>query len=65
MAEEKKVKVTVDDDVCIGCGACVSTAPGCFELNEQGKSTPTGKCDDIKAAKKAADECPVDAIEVK
>lgn len=68
MAEEKSVKITVEDDVCIGCGACVSAAPECFELNDQGKSKVKSecseKCDCIDKAKKAADECPVDAIDI-
>lgn len=31
-------KVTVDQELCIGCGACVSACPECFELREDGKS---------------------------
>ena len=71
MADEKKTesKVTVDDDICIGCGACISEAPQCFEFNESGKSVVkdccSDGCKDIEAAKKAADECPVDAIDIK
>lgn len=67
MAEEKKsggAKITVDDDLCIGCGACINTAPECFEFNDQGKSTPKPGCKGLDKAEKAADECPVAAIEI-
>ena len=31
--------VTVDKEVCIGCGACVATCPaGALELDDDGKS---------------------------
>ncbi|MFA7244134.1 MAG: ferredoxin [Patescibacteria group bacterium] len=69
MAEEKakkneEPKIVVDDDTCIGCGTCISLAPECFELNEQGKSVPKKGCSDFEKAKEAADHCPVDAIEI-
>ena len=54
--------VKVDQDKCIGCGACVAICPEVFELGEDGKShvkNPEGKCDDLQSA---VDSCPVDAI---
>jgi ferredoxin len=56
-------KVTVDDNLCIGCGACVSACPECFELNEDGKSvviTDQCNCD----LEEVALNCPVQAITV-
>ena len=57
-------KVVVDDDLCIGCGACVSACPECFELNEDGKSVVienvTCGCD----LEEVALDCPVQAITV-
>ena len=32
-------KIKVDEDVCIGCGACMSIAPDVFEMNEEGLAT--------------------------
>jgi ferredoxin len=63
--EDKKAKITVDDDLCIGCGSCISTAPECFEFNDQGKSVVKEDCKATENVKKAADECPVAAIEIK
>ncbi len=59
------MKVKVDQNLCIGCGACVATCPAVFELNESGKSQVKNeagceKCD----CKGAAAGCPVQAISV-
>lgn len=56
-------KVTVDAEVCIGCGACVSACPECFELNEDGKSVVINQecsCD----LHEVALDCPTQAITV-
>lgn len=56
--------VKVDQDKCIGCGACVSLCPDIFEL-EAGKSqVKEENPDDEECAKKAEGACPVDAITV-
>ncbi|MBR4446278.1 MAG: 4Fe-4S binding protein [Solobacterium sp.] len=32
--------VTIDRELCVGCGACVGTCPvGALELDDEGKST--------------------------
>ncbi len=31
-------KLIVDQEACIGCGACVNMAPEYFKLNDEGKS---------------------------
>jgi len=56
-------KITVDQDVCIGCGACVSACPECFELNEEGKSRVIGQTCDCDLHEEATN-CPVQAITV-
>ncbi|MFP4001025.1 MAG: ferredoxin [Candidatus Natronoplasma sp.] len=67
--------VKIDQDTCIGCGACESTCPEVFELNAKAKSTVleeyrTGKenegevPDDIGCVEDAENGCPVDAISV-
>ena len=56
-------KVKVDSEVCIGCGACVSACPECFELNEEGKSQVISQecnCD----LQEVALDCPVQVITV-
>ncbi len=54
---------TVDQDSCISCGLCVSTCPGVFRFNEDGKSEvydPNGASEqDIQ---QAIDGCPVQCI---
>lgn len=68
-------KVKIDQDTCIGCGACVSTCPEVFVLNAQTESTVVevyrtededeGEVpDDIECLEDAEDGCPVDAITV-
>lgn len=53
----------VNQDVCIGCGACVAIASNTFAMNEEGKSTvinPQGDSPEI--IQQAVDGCPVQAI---
>lgn len=61
------MKVTVDKEKCIGCGACASIEPSVFSINsEDGKSEAnadscTGEqC--IENCKEAASVCPTVAI---
>ncbi|MEW6713152.1 MAG: ferredoxin [Candidatus Riflebacteria bacterium] len=58
------MKAIVDQDTCIGCGMCENIAPAVFKLND-GKSTVIQKpvaAENEKAAREAADSCPVSAI---
>ncbi len=62
------MKVKVNSDACIGCGACTAIAPEVFELNDEGLSTcivDEVKEDDIENAKEAIESCPTGAIEEK
>jgi len=57
-------KVTVDQELCIGCGACANLCPEVFTLNDEGKSEvldQTGAGCDVEVA---ANSCPVGAIKV-
>lgn len=61
-------KVCVNQDACIGCGACVALAGEYFEFDNNGLSTAKTEVvddKDIELVKDAASSCPVDAIEVK
>lgn len=59
------MKLKVDKDICIGCGACQATAPDVFEINEDGladmlvKEIPEELNED---AIDALEGCPVSAI---
>lgn len=53
--------VKVDQDTCIGCGACVGTCPvGALDFNDEGKAT----CDSDTCISCLAcvGTCPVEAI---
>lgn len=56
-------KVTVNEDLCIGCGTCESLCSTVFKI-ENGKShvisNECGECD----CQEVADSCPVSAISV-
>jgi len=57
-------KIIVDEDMCIGCGSCISACSECFELNEDGKSISKGvSCDSCDLDEVALD-CPVQAITI-
>lgn len=56
-------KVEVDQEACIGCGACTSCDN--FEMNDEGKAE--AKESEVKEAgcnKEAAENCPVNCIKV-
>ena len=59
------MKLKVDENICIGCGACEAVCPECFRINEDGiaevtvKAIPEEKKDDAIEAKEG---CPAGAI---
>lgn len=59
-------KIKVDQNLCIGCGTCVSLCPGSFKMNGNGKSEPIEPPKDPEEKlKEAVDACPVGAISIK
>jgi ferredoxin len=59
------VKVTVDSELCMGCGDCEYTAPEVFEMNDEGVAV--AKFEEVPAefedvVQEAADNCPEQAI---
>ena len=57
------VKIIVDKETCIGCGACVSVAPEILKLDQENKAEPIAKeVMEEEKAKEAAAVCPVQAI---
>ena len=61
------MKVKVNKDACIGCGACVAICDEVFEINDEGLSE--AKVEEVKEelqdeVRDAADSCPTGAIEV-
>lgn len=62
------MKAIVNQDACIGCGACAAICDSVFELNEEGLSTVISDVvedENAQEARDAADACPTGAIEVK
>ena len=57
-------KVKVDENKCIGCGACQAVCPDVFQLNDDGKAQVLVPTTDIECVKEAEEACPVSAIEV-
>lgn len=61
------MKIRVNKDICIGCGACAAIVPDVFELEDDGLANCKIKKieDNIKEdIQDAADSCPTNAIEV-
>ena len=58
------MKVLVDEEKCIGCGACVAICPEVFEIGDNGKCSVKEKETNKKCVKEAESSCPVEAIVV-
>lgn len=60
------MKFIVDEDACIGCGACASICEEVFEINDKGYAVAKDgevKDEEIKEnAISAMEGCPTDAI---
>jgi ferredoxin len=59
-----RYKISQDHEACIGCGACIATCPGNWEMADDGKAKPKRKVDDLECNEPAADGCPVGCITV-
>ncbi len=61
------MKVSVDPEVCTGCGPCVDICPEVFELNDEGiaivKTNPVPPGLE-ESCREAADSCPTEAISI-
>jgi ferredoxin len=58
-----EVPVSIDRDVCIGSGMCVTYAPGTFDQDEEAKAIvvdPAG--DPADTVRAAVDACPTGAL---
>jgi len=60
------MKASVDYELCIGCGLCVSVCPDVFRLNREKAIAyvDTVAAQYAAACTSAAAQCPVDAITV-
>lgn len=56
-------KIVVDQNKCIGCGACTLVAPKTFKLGKKGKAEVINqKAGNKKEVKSAIEGCPMMAI---
>ena len=61
------MKAIVDRDLCTGCGLCVDTCPGVFEMDDAVAKVLVENVpeDLVVACREAVDNCPVEAINIK
>lgn len=60
------MKVTVDEETCIGCGLCADTCAEVFEMNDDKVRVKVDEVpeDVADTCREAAENCPVEAIEI-
>ena len=58
------MRVTVDEDTCIGCGLCVEECPEVFEMNDDQVRVKADEVpeDVMESCKEAVENCPVEAV---
>lgn len=58
------MKVTVNQDMCISCGACEAICPNVFEIGDEGAEVKADVVpeEEIENATDALEGCPVSAI---
>lgn len=59
----KNMAISVDQNTCIGCGACASICSQVFKMNDAGKCEVISQ-DGDDCAQNAVDSCPVQAISI-
>ncbi len=55
------MKISIDEETCIGCGVCENLCPQCFKMENGISKIITQECDSCDV-KEVAENCPVDAI---
>ncbi|MFA5522743.1 MAG: ferredoxin [Tissierellales bacterium] len=60
------MKVTIDQDGCIGCGLCADICPEVFAMNDDGVAEVIAEvtADTEDCTQEAADSCPVSVIHI-
>lgn len=55
------VKITIDKNLCIGCGSCAAICPSSFKMKD-GKAVPVKIESDDDCVEEAKNSCPTGAI---
>lgn len=60
------MRVTVDEETCIGCGLCAETCPEVFEMNDDKVCVKVDEIpeDAAETCREAVENCPVEAIQI-
>jgi ferredoxin len=58
------VKVTIDEDACIGCEACSDELPEVFEIVDDKAKVKDPNAAPVDKIKEVAEACPTEAITV-
>lgn len=60
------MRVTVDEDACIECGLCAEECGEIFEMDDDKARVKVDEVpeDAVEACKEAAENCPVEAIQI-
>lgn len=56
------MKARVNQELCVGCGLCVSMNPEVFQMDENGLATAVKETEDETLLQESIDSCPVSAI---
>ncbi len=56
-------QIKIDENKCIGCGACVASCPNCFEMKDNKAVTKKVNCGE-PCINEAVSGCPVSAISI-
>jgi ferredoxin len=60
------LKVTADEETCIGCEVCVDTCPEVFEMVDDKARVKINEVprDVVESCREATENCPVEAIQI-
>ena len=58
------MRVTIDENECIGCGVCAQICPDVFILDEDAGVSKVIRPEGADCAQEAADSCPVSCIHI-
>jgi ferredoxin len=60
------MRVTVDEETCIGCGLCSETCPEVFEMSDDKVRVKVDEVpeDVVETCREATENCPVEAIQI-